>query len=225
MYEMFSLSKEYKLPDGLTSTGRELLESGNYPGLDETYSVMDLYDGVLRSITSIDALRQNCGIDETNPVIVLSKAENQRKMTIRAHNTQKMMLTAAAKVAQIAAQSFTDAQALEVSEIYPDFEIGKSYKKNEYFNYDGVLYKVNQDHTSQEQWIPGQSGTESLYTKVVLNESGYKVWQQPTGAHDAYNTGDIVEYKGVLYKSLIDGNAYSPEAYPAGWEKYIEPEE
>lgn len=24
---------------------------------------------------------------------------------------------------------------------------------------------------------------------------------------------------GTLYKSLIDGNVWSPEAYPAGWEK------
>ena len=41
---------------------------------------------------------------------------------------------------------------------------------------------------------------------------------QPSGAHDAYNTGDIVNYNGTLYRSLIDGNTYSPEAYPAGWE-------
>ena len=46
----------------------------------------------------------------------------------------------------------------------------------------------------------------------------YPPYVQPTGAHDAYNTGDIVDYNGVLYKSLIDGNSYSPEAYPAGWE-------
>ena len=44
------------------------------------------------------------------------------------------------------------------------------------------------------------------------------VWSAPTGAHDAYNAGDIVDYNGTLYKSLINGNTYSPEAYPAGWE-------
>lgn len=45
---------------------------------------------------------------------------------------------------------------------------------------------------------------------------------QPTGAHDAYNTGDIVNYNGTLYQSVIDGNVYSPEAYPAGWVVYTE---
>lgn len=46
----------------------------------------------------------------------------------------------------------------------------------------------------------------------------YPEWVQPTGAHDAYNTGDIVNYNGTLYKSVIDGNVWAPDAYPQGWE-------
>jgi len=42
---------------------------------------------------------------------------------------------------------------------------------------------------------------------------------QPTGAHDAYAIGDRVRFEGHTYRSLIDGNAHSPAAYPAGWEK------
>ena len=45
---------------------------------------------------------------------------------------------------------------------------------------------------------------------------------QPTGAHDAYNKGDKVRYNGKVYKSLIDGNTYSPDAYPAGWQEVTE---
>ena len=30
--------------------------------------------------------------------------------------------------------------------------------------------------------------------------------------------GDKVTYKGKRYISLIDGNTYSPDAYPARWE-------
>lgn len=47
-------------------------------------------------------------------------------------------------------------------------------------------------------------------------------WVQPTGAHDAYNTGDKVRFKGDVYESLIDGNVWSPEVYPAGWQKLLE---
>ena len=34
--------------------------------------------------------------------------------------------------------------------------------------------------------------------------------------------GDIVNYNGKLYKSLINGNVYSPDTYPQGWEIYTE---
>lgn len=44
-------------------------------------------------------------------------------------------------------------------------------------------------------------------------------WVQPTGAHDAYQKGDKVRYNGNVYESLIDGNVWSPDAYPAGWQK------
>ena len=42
---------------------------------------------------------------------------------------------------------------------------------------------------------------------------------QPTGAHDAYKKGDKVRFNGKIYESLIDANAYSPSAYPAGWQE------
>lgn len=42
---------------------------------------------------------------------------------------------------------------------------------------------------------------------------------QPTGAHDAYSIGDRVRFDGHTYRSLIDGNVYSPAEYPQGWEK------
>lgn len=46
-------------------------------------------------------------------------------------------------------------------------------------------------------------------------------WVQPTGAHDAYNKGDKVTFEGKHYMSLIDGNIWSPAAYPAGWEEQL----
>ena len=41
---------------------------------------------------------------------------------------------------------------------------------------------------------------------------------QPTGAHDAYNTGDKVRYNGKVYVCKMDNCVWSPDAYPAGWE-------
>ena len=46
----------------------------------------------------------------------------------------------------------------------------------------------------------------------------WPAWVQPTGAHDCYNTGDKVTYNGQHYVSKINGNVWSPDAYPAGWQ-------
>lgn len=124
---------------------------------------------------------------------------------------------------QMFAQTLTDEEAMEITTIYPAYEVGKTYAVNEMLTYgvnevgDPQLYRVAQAHTSQEDWKP--DATPALYTPIGLTEEGYPVWSQPSGAQDAYNTGDIVDYNGTLYKSLIDGNVWSPEAYPAGWEK------
>ena len=40
---------------------------------------------------------------------------------------------------------------------------------------------------------------------------------QPSGAHDAYNLGDRVRYNGKVYESVINGNVWSPDVYPDGW--------
>lgn len=126
------------------------------------------------------------------------------------------------KVLQMFAASLDDEKAMEVATIYDPWKVGKTYAVGEFLTYgvnsvgDPQLYKVVQDHTSQENWTP--DANPALYVAIGLDEQGYPVWSQPTGAHDAYNTGDIVDYNGTLYKSLIDGNVYSPEQYPAGWE-------
>lgn len=122
----------------------------------------------------------------------------------------------------IAGANLTDEKALECVRLYRHYEVGKAYKTGEFFTYgvngvgDPQLYKVVSDHTSQADWKPDKS--PALYTAIGLDDYGYPVWAQPTGAHDAYNAGDIVNYNGKLYKSLIDGNVYSPDAYPSGWE-------
>ena len=115
-----------------------------------------------------------------------------------------------------------EADMLEVPSVFPVFQIGKQYKAKEVFRYgensvgDAQLYTVLQDHVSAEEWQPDTA--TSLYKKIGVTEGGYPEWVQPLGAPDAYNTGDIVSYNGVLYRSVIDNNVWAPDAYPDGWE-------
>ena len=130
------------------------------------------------------------------------------------------------KALQMFAASLSDEKAMEVATIYDPWVEGKAYAVGDFLTYgensvgDPQLYKVVQAHSSQPDWKPDT--TPALYVAIGLDEKGYPVWSQPTGAHDAYNKGDIVDYNGTLYRSLIDGNVYSPDAYPAGWELYTE---
>lgn len=126
---------------------------------------------------------------------------------------------------QLFAASLTDEQALEVATVYDAWKADTAYTAGRFVIYgensvgDPQLYKVAQAHTAQADWTPDK--TPALYTPIGLTSEGFPVWSQPTGAHDAYNTGDVVDYHGALYRSLIDGNVYSPEAYPAGWEALL----
>ena len=62
-------------------------------------------------------------------------------------------------------------------------------------------------------WEPGVSGWREEAAGDTPAE-----WVQPSGSHDAYNTGDRVTFEGSVYESLIDANTWSPTAHPAGWE-------
>lgn len=113
-----------------------------------------------------------------------------------------------------------DEQAMEVADLYPEWQEKKAYTVDEILKYgenaDGEtqLYKVLQAHTSQADWTPDTAA--SLYKKVGFTDSGVPMWTQPLGATDAYKKGDVVSYNGQLYVSTVDANVWEPGIY--GWE-------
>ena len=122
---------------------------------------------------------------------------------------------------QMFVATLSEERALEIASVYPAWEPMKTYAAGDIVSYgvnslgDPQLYKVVQAHTSQSDWTP--SATPALYDAFGLDDTGYPIWAQPSGAHDAYNKGDVVNYGGALYESLIDGNVWAPDVYPAGW--------
>ena len=115
------------------------------------------------------------------------------------------------------AVTLDDETALTGVELFPAWVVGKAYAANDRAQYNGTLYKCIQAHTSQADWTPDT--VPALWVKVSVEE--WPEFVQPTGAHDAYNTGDKVTYNGKRYVSLIDANVYSPDDYPAGWEEQV----
>ena len=126
--------------------------------------------------------------------------------------------------------TLSEEQMVSIATTFPKWQAGVHYSAGQVISYgtnslgDPQLYKVISEHTSQSDWLP--DALPALYEAFGLDDSGYVIWSQPAGAHDAYTKGDIVNYNGTLYESLIDGNVWAPDVYAAGWKLVKEsPEE
>ena len=116
-----------------------------------------------------------------------------------------------------AMNSLNDDDALECVTLFPEWQINKEYNINERVSYNNNLYRVVQQHRSQENWTPDI--TPALFTQVAL-PGEIPIWRQPFGAQDAYMIGDKVRYpdeNGTIYISIIDNNVWEPGVY--GWDE------
>ena len=115
-------------------------------------------------------------------------------------------------------------EAMAVSLLLPEWSgEGVAYEAEQWVLYAGDAWEVAQAHTSQPGWAPDQA--PSLFSRFELAADGVRVWRQPTGAHDCWDAGERCRYPdaaGALYESVIDGNVWSPEDNPSGWEEVVE---
>jgi hypothetical protein len=81
--------------------------------------------------------------------------------------------------------------------------------------WEGITYE--QTAAAGFQTLPLQTPDllPALWTPEVAPCSP---WVQPTGAQDAYNIGDCVEFEGEFYVSNIDANVWSPAVTPQFWD-------
>ena len=115
-----------------------------------------------------------------------------------------------------AAESLPDEDALGAVELFPIWEADTVYTADERVSYADKLYRCVQSHTSQTDWTP--DATPALWTEVA-KPGEIPVWKQPTGAQDAYMTGDKVWYPEkdtTVYISTVDNNVWQPGVY--GWD-------
>ena len=116
-----------------------------------------------------------------------------------------------------ASVSLDDSDALEAVELFPVWQTDTAYTAGIRVRYGEKLYRCEQSHTSQADWTP--PSVPALWTEVA-KPGEIPVWKQPTGAQDAYMTGDKVHYPtkdDPVYESTMDYNTYAPNVY--GWRK------
>lgn len=114
-----------------------------------------------------------------------------------------------------ASASLDDGTALNAIELFAKWEVGHEYQTGDRVQYEGHLYKCIQSHTSQADWIP--STAVSLWVEVADPSVEFPEWVQPTGAHDAYMTGDKVSHNEKHWICTMDYCTYEPGVY--GWDE------
>lgn len=114
-----------------------------------------------------------------------------------------------------AAQSLSDEDALTAPMLFERWDgNGVSYSTGTRLYHDGVLYKVLQDHTSQDSWNPLDA--PSLFAKVLIPDPQViPDWEQPESTNP-YMKDDKVKHNGKTWISIIDNNVWEPGVY--GWE-------
>ena len=116
---------------------------------------------------------------------------------------------------EMLAITLDDTTALTGVELFPVWATDTAYAVGDRVQYNGVLYKCVQAHTSQADWMP--DATPALWVIVSIEE--WPEWIQPTGAHDAYDKDAKVSHNGKHWKNTMDANVYEPGVY--GWEEII----
>lgn len=116
----------------------------------------------------------------------------------------------------LATSYLDDEQAETVTNLYPLWEVGVAYAVGDRRQYDELLYRCVQAHTSQADWTPDI--TPALWVRTSTEE--WPEWIQPQGAHDAYNAGDKCSHNGKHWISDLDGNIWEPGVY--GWTEATE---
>lgn len=114
-----------------------------------------------------------------------------------------------------AAESLEDNVALTVPYLFKNWTSGIQYEINSRVQYQGILYKVLQSHTSQSDWTPDIAS--SLYARVLIPDPTIiPEWEQPSSTNP-YMLGDKVRHNGFIWVSIIDNNVWEPGVY--GWEQ------
>ena len=111
---------------------------------------------------------------------------------------------------QINTIAVEDATALRMIVFYPEWESGKAYTSDNgcpvgyKTTRNGRLWKLRQEHTSQDNWAPGETGTESLWEEICESHDGTKYDPIPYNGNMALENGKYYTQDGVLYKCTRD---------------------
>ncbi|MBE6120085.1 MAG: hypothetical protein E7189_06580 [Erysipelotrichaceae bacterium] len=112
------------------------------------------------------------------------------------------------KLAKLQAKKLDDVTALELPNLFDEWDSTKHYIVGDRCTFNGVLYKCIQSHDAQPNLNPLDA--HSLWAKVLGGQDGtIGEWEQPN-ASNTYSKGDRVTHNGKTWESMVDKNGWEP---------------
>lgn len=85
--------------------------------------------------------------------------------------------------------------------------------------YEGIPYKCVQAHNSTGNPLWNPKDAPSLWANYHATDAAHALpYVQPTGAHDAYQTGEYMVWNDTVYRCVVDGTVHDPGTLPGSWE-------
>ena len=149
-------------------------------------------NGILRDMTADE-------IAAMQDAAARAEAEEKRR-PLSMGEVQEMMVRQ-----QINTLAMDDATALRMIAFYPEWESGKAYTSANGCSVgykaarNGRLWKLRQEHTSQDNWAPGETGAESLWEEICESHDGTKYDPIPYIGNMALEAGKYYSQSGKTY--------------------------
>ena len=83
-------------------------------------------------------------------------------------------------------------------------------------NWNGTIKKASVDLWDSAENNPDNA--PALWQDIEYKD-GYRIIPDTITVTTAFDKGECGWWNGVLYRSLLDANVYTPAVYPDGWEK------
>ena len=119
-------------------------------------------------------------------------------------------------IVEQAAVSLDDKTASEAAMLFPKLkQDGALVTVGTRINHNGVIKRAAVDLWDTPENNPDNA--PALWEDISYKD-GYRIIPETITAGTAFEKDECGWWKGILYRSLIPANVYTPEQYAAGWE-------
>ena len=120
-------------------------------------------------------------------------------------------------IVEQAAASLDDKTASTAATLFPRLkEAGELVRSGTRINWNGVIKKAAVDLWDTRENNPDNAPT--LWADLPYKD-GYRIIPEVITVTEAFKEGELGWWNGVLYRSKVAANVYTPAQYPDNWER------